>query len=242
MDIVAHRGASGDAPENTLAAFRLAWEQRADGIELDVHLSRDGRIMVHHDADTGRCAGASHVIADTDSRILRGLDVGRWKGERFAGQRMPFLDEVLATVPAGRRVLVELKCGPAIVPALVAGLAALDPGRLRLALISFELDSLAAAHAALPQVPCYYLVEAVPGGYGDDLIQLACEHGFRGLDPESTAIDARFAAAARAAGLDLLTWTVNDPARVRPLRDFGLSALTTDWPALLRQALQAADR
>ncbi len=236
MDIIAHRGASGEAPENTMAAFRLAWEQGADGIELDVHLSRDGRIMVHHDTDTIRCAGVAHVIAETDSRVLRSLDLGRWKDAAFAGERMPYLAEVLTSVPAGRRVLVELKCGPAIGPVLARVIGGIDLARLRLALISFELDSLVAAHHALPQVPCYYLTEV--GGYDDSLIGLAREQGFAGLDAEYRGLDARFAAAVSDAGLELLTWTVNDPRWVKTLRDLGVSAITSDWPAVLRQTLR----
>lgn len=237
MDIIAHRGASGEAPENTLAAFRLAWKQQADGIELDVHLSRDRRIMVHHDLDTERCAGVRHVIAETDSRVLRNLDVGRWKGERFAGEPIPFLDEVLATVPAGRRVLVELKCGPDIVPVLVNKLREMEPNGPRLALISFQLDTLVAAHGAVPEIPCYYLIEAGSAGYGYDDIRLAKEKGFAGLDLEYTGIDADFAGAIRRAGLELLAWTVNDPGQLRPLRDFGVGGITTDWPAVMRESL-----
>ncbi|MCB1806648.1 MAG: glycerophosphodiester phosphodiesterase, partial [Candidatus Competibacteraceae bacterium] len=118
MLIIAHRGASGEAPENTLAAFDLAWRQQADGIELDVRLSRDGRVMVHHDPTTKRLTGTDLSIADSTSDALRQLDFGIWKGPEFAGQRMPVLDEVLAAAPPGKQVVIEIKCGPEIIPAL----------------------------------------------------------------------------------------------------------------------------
>jgi glycerophosphoryl diester phosphodiesterase len=77
--LIAHRGASQAAPENTLAAFRLAWKEGADGIEGDFRLSKDGKIVCIHDADTKRANGAKFVVADTDSHVLRKLDVGKWK-------------------------------------------------------------------------------------------------------------------------------------------------------------------
>src|SRR6478672_5367982 len=102
MQIIAHRGASFDAPENTLAAIRLGWDQGADGVEFDVRLSRDGQIVVIHDADTRRVANVDRLVSDQTVDELRQLDVGRWKGPQFAGERIPTLAEVLAIVPAGK--------------------------------------------------------------------------------------------------------------------------------------------
>src|SRR3954462_1817716 len=81
VEIVGHRGASYDAPENTVAAIKLAWEQKADGSEFDIYLTRDGKIAVMHDATAKRTAGADKKIADTPLAELRTLDAGRWKGE-----------------------------------------------------------------------------------------------------------------------------------------------------------------
>ncbi|MDX1604870.1 MAG: glycerophosphodiester phosphodiesterase family protein, partial [Candidatus Competibacterales bacterium] len=229
MEVVAHRGASGEAPENTLAAFRLAWQQQADGIECDVHLSRDARVMVHHDPDTRRCAGVDCRIAETDSDCLRRLDVGRWKSPSYAGERMPYLEEVLALAPAGTRVLVELKCGPEIVPALARSLA--GAGRIRLALIAFRTDSLDACRRQLPDYPCYLLAapECPDAGYdAAKLIHLARQHGCAGLDLDHRGLDSRAATRIQAVGMELLCWTVNDPERAIQLRDWGVGVLTTD--------------
>src|SRR5687768_5258275 len=84
--IVAHRGASHDAPENTLAAFKLAWEQGADGIEADFYLSSDGKIICNHDKDTARTAGVKHVVSETPFDVLRTLEVGSWKNEKYRGE------------------------------------------------------------------------------------------------------------------------------------------------------------
>lgn len=242
MRIIAHRGASARAPENTLAAFRLAWAQQADGIELDVHLSRDQRIMVHHDRDTWRCTGIRHVIADTDSRVLRGLDAGRWKSPEYAGERIPFLEDVLAAVPSGRWVLVEIKCGREIIPVLQALLSAYPLDSIHLALISFHWDVLAECREVFPALPCYPVVEAAGGIFGKagfDTALIERARAYTGLDLDHRGLDAGFAAAVRAAGLQLLTWTVNDPNRLGFLQRIGVDAVTTDYPAEWRAVATA---
>lgn len=242
MEIIAHRGASAQAPENTLAAFHLAWQQGADGIELDVRLSRDGRVMVHHDQDTRRTAGVSRNIAATESARLRGLDVGRWKGEQYAGQTMPFLEEVLAVAPTGSRILVEIKCGPEIILPLRAILKKTNR-RLRLAVVAFDLDTLSACRKAVSQFDYYWIVGSKPDKRGAlppyfwQLIELAKTHDLAGLDVEYHAVTPDFITAVHAAGLSLLTWTVNDADEARRLRDCKVDALATDHPAEIRQAL-----
>src|SRR5512133_60470 len=110
--LIAHRGASREAPENTLAAFDLAWQQGADGIEADFRLTADGRIVCLHDATTGRTANLDLVVADSSFAELQQLDVGSWKGTRWQGERIPTLEEVLARLPLGKRLFIELKSGP----------------------------------------------------------------------------------------------------------------------------------
>lgn len=212
----------------------------ADGIEMDVHLSRDGRIMVHHDEDTARCSDGNLLIAACDSAALRRLDVGRWKGERFAGERMPFLEEVLVEVPAGKRVLVEIKVGRAIAPAMRAALAATPVG-VEVALISFHAEALSECRALLPDIPCYWVIEGEgqPPRLGPQLIAEARRRGFAGLDPDWQAVDPGFVRAARGAGLKLLCWTVNAPAAALGLRALGFDGITTDYPAEQRKVLAA---
>jgi len=237
--VIAHRGASGEAPENTLAAFGLAWQQGADGVEMDIHLSADAEVLVHHDASTRRTAGVELVLADTSAGRLLQLDVGSWKAPRFHAERIPTLDEVLALNPAGL-ALVELKTGPRIAEPLAAVLSNFPDTPVRL--ISFYLETLLACRVALPERPCYLISGAVIGNDGRpyhsrDLIEQALRHDLAGLDPEYTGIDAAFAAAVREAGLELYTWTVNDPDVARRLGSWGLQGLTGDYPARLLGAL-----
>ncbi|NIL97886.1 MAG: hypothetical protein GTO53_09115, partial [Planctomycetales bacterium] len=117
--IVAHRGASGDAPENTIEAFQLAWQQGADAIEGDFHLSQDGQVVCIHDKDTQRTAGQALIVAESSLEDLRKLDVGSFFGPRYSGARIPTLAEVLATVPQGKKIYLDIKCGAAIVPPML---------------------------------------------------------------------------------------------------------------------------
>ena len=91
VDIVAHRGASHDAPENTVASARLAWKQGADAVETDIHLTRDGKVIVSHDKTTRRTTGRDGVIQEMTLAELRALDAGSWKSKEFAGEKLPLL-------------------------------------------------------------------------------------------------------------------------------------------------------
>ena len=116
--IVAHRGASFDAPENTLPAFKLAWEMGADAVEGDFLLTKDGHIVCVHDKKTKKVADQNLVVVQSTLAELQKLDVGLRKNKKFAGTRIPTLPEVFATVPIGKKIFVEVKCGPEIIPAL----------------------------------------------------------------------------------------------------------------------------
>ena len=117
--VVAHRGASKDAPENTLPAFELAWDRGADAIEGDFYLTADGCIVCIHDKDTERVAGIKQTIKESSFEDLRKLDVGLWKAEEFSETRIPSVDEVLDTVPDGGKIYIEIKCGVEIVPKIL---------------------------------------------------------------------------------------------------------------------------
>lgn len=112
--IIAHRGASSEAPENTLASFRRALEQGADAVEMDVHLSKDGVPMVIHDPLLVRTTGTPGRVDGMTAEELKRLDAGRFFNPRFAGERIPTLEEVAREVPC--RLFVEVKDSPRSVP------------------------------------------------------------------------------------------------------------------------------
>ena len=157
VEIIAHRGASYDAPENTLESVRLGWEQKADAVEVDVFLSKDGEVVLHHDATTKKIAGVDRKVADQTFAELRQLDVGVWKGPRWKGVRIPKLDTVLATIPDGKRMFVEVKCGPEIIPALGRSFRKSGKSPNQLVVISFNYEVVKQAKAKFPQIKCFYL-------------------------------------------------------------------------------------
>lgn len=239
VEIVAHRGSSHDYPENTIVAATRAWQEKADAVECDVRLSRDGRIVVIHDADTKRTTGTRGLIADLDLAALRDLDAGLWKGAPFRGTRIPTLDELLAIGPADRRYFVELKSGPAILPELRAtlGRSGLPPAQVTL--ISFDLDVITAAKHHLPGHPCLWILSHTRKSPSlDSAVAQAKQAGLDGLDLSwKWPIDRAFVKKVRDAGLQLHVWTVDDLAVARRLADAGVDGITTNRPRYLREGL-----
>lgn len=248
VEIVAHRGASYDAPENTLAAHVLAWEQGADLVETDVHLTRDGELIVIHDKTTPRTTGRPGVVAELTLAELRELDAGTWKDPRFRGERLPTLDEQLTRIPAGKRMLVELKVGPEVVPALARSLARCGATPATVTLISFHAATLREIRRVLPGYRTLYLMGYKAPASGDpkakapprieDVIAEARAAGFTGLDLQHTwPLTPADVARIRAAGLELHVWTVDDLEVARRWIDLGVASVTTNRPGWLRAGL-----
>ena len=247
LTIIAHRGASADAPENTLPAFAMAWEQQADGIELDVHLTADGRLVVIHDHDTLRVTGIKRPVVEATLTELQALDAGRWKGEAWRGTKLAELGQVLAVQPADKRIVIELKGKPDLVPAVCEALqqARLPPAQVEV--ISFDVETMAAAARALPEHRCYLLAgswRAAEGRRALDLPglqQTVSTARLAGLDLEYRTVleNPDCVAAIRAAGLALYVWTVDDVEAARRLVALGVDGITTNRPAAIRDGLAA---
>jgi glycerophosphoryl diester phosphodiesterase len=248
--IVAHRGASYDAPENTLAAFRLAWEQGADGIEGDFFVTKDQQIVCIHDADTKRTGGTKLVVADSTLAELRRLEYGAWKDPKFRGEPIPTFAEVMESIPAGKRFVIELKTGPEIVPLLKAEIERLRPQRELLLIIAFKQSTVAACKELLPDVKAHWLT-----GYKQDkqthawkpnLLEVV--EGLRisradGLGTEGNRgiVTKDFLSDLTKQGLkEFHVWTIDDPADARFFQSLGAYGITTNRPAFIRQAIQAS--
>lgn len=243
VEIIAHRGASHDAPENTLAAFSLAWDQKADACELDVRLTKDGRIVAIHDSTTRRTTGtAARVSAQTLER-LRMLDAGSWKGAQWKGARIPTLEETLATVPDGRRLFIEIKCGPEVLPAMERVFTASGTDTRRVAIIGFDFALMKRAREHFPDSALYWIASPKRWSGGkrppvDHLIAGATSAHLDGLDLDRRfAIDEKLVSRVKNAGLKLCVWTVNDAKIARRLAAAGVDGITTNRPLWLRAQL-----
>lgn len=233
---IAHRGASYLAPENSLASVQLAWELNADAVEVDIHLSADHRIMVIHDRDTRKTSQGKtkYVVAKTDSDKLRTVDVGSFKADEFAGEKIPFLEDVIATVPAGKLLIVEIKCGPEVLPYLEEVVRRSGKAD-QLVFISFGWKTILETRAVFPENPCYYL-RMSPMGLFKKMDQ-AAEAGLNGVNLYSRIINKKVVDYASERKLEVLAWTVDEPEEVNRLSKLGVRKITTNRPAWLKKQM-----
>ncbi len=228
-----HRGASARLPENTLAAFRAAIEDGAEMIELDVRLTRDGRLAVVHDEDTRRVTGRDGLVARLTMDELRARDAGHTDGARGAGTRIPELGEVFALARGRVIVNVEIKAGTAALPALTRSLAAHDMAA-SVILSAFEPEVVRAA-ARLPVRP---LTGILVDRLAPDPMAAVREanadllHVRHDLLASPAPVEAL-----HDAGIGVLAWTVNSADEAHRLAALGVDAVLGDDPRLLREAL-----
>jgi glycerophosphoryl diester phosphodiesterase len=241
---VAHRGASEDAPENTLPAFRLAWEQGADAIEGDFYLTTDGQIVCIHDSDTKRVAGTKLAVKDSTLAELRKLDVGAWKDSKWAGTRIPTIGEVLATVPKGKRIYVEIKGGEAMVPRLLEEIGKSGLAAEQVTVISFDAEAIAAVKAKAPQYKAYWL-----SGFKKDeatgairptieaILETLKKTGVDGFSSSAELIEEALVRRVIEAGYEYHVWTVDDAETAKRFARWGARSITTNAPGRMRKGL-----
>jgi len=243
---VAHRGESYLAPENTMAAIELAWEYNDDAVEIDVHLTRDGRLVLSHDADMSRTCGEKLSIRDCSFAQLQKLDAGAWKDKRFSGIRMPALEDVVASVPTGKRLFVEVKCGVEAIGELARVIEASGKSDEQMVIISFRADVVESAKKRLPGIKAFYLAdfkEDKTGGTwspgASELIESAKRMGADGLDlcAARPCVDFEFVRAVHEAGLEFSAWTIDEPVLARRLVEFGVDSITTNRAKWMREQL-----
>jgi len=243
--IVAHRGGSALAPENTLAAIRGAVRLGADAVEVDVLPSRDGRLMVHHDEHLTRTAGVSGAVWELDRHDLQQLDVGRWFGAAFAGERIPTLEEVAAELPARMRLVADFKHGEERFPGLARRVAdfarALGPSRLSVLSIQHSFAA-AVAEAAPGVLPLFTYRTPLPSD--EELQRLRDLPAGAGLAASMRALSAGMLVAAAEAGRAVYVFTPNTESELRVALGLGADGVITDRPDLaldLRRRLSTGD-
>ena len=237
--IVAHRGASRDAPENTIPAFQLAWEQGADAIEADFHLSKDGEIVCFHDADTERVAGTQLVVRQSTLAELKQLDVGATHGVAFNGTRIPTIAEVFATIPQGKKIFIEVKCGAEIIPTLLNEIDQSGLTQEQIVVISFNKQVIQQLKIKAPQYKASWLCSFNKQETGEITPALATvlktlkQIQADGLS-SNTAVPASVIEAVSQQGYEWHVWTINDLNTARRMQALGVLSITTDVPGSMR--------
>ncbi len=244
VEIIGHRGASHDAPENTLSSFKLGYKQGADADELDTYLSKDGQAVVMHDATTKRTGGVDKKVVDQTYEELSKIDIGKWGEWKDKGftEKIPLLREAIALIPDGKHFFLEVKCGPEIIPAFAQ--AVKDGGKKpeQTDVIGFGYDTMKAFKEKLPQLKVYWLVMAdkktkkYPSV--ESIIKKAKAANLDGLDLNSGfPIDKEFVKKVHDAGLKIYTWTVDEVDVAKKEVEAGVDGITTNRPGWMREQL-----
>ena len=231
MKIIAHRGASALAPENTLAAFQLALDQGADGIELDVMLSKDGQLIVIHDDTVDRTTNGTGKVAEMDLAALKALDAGH-------GESLPTLPEVFDRFGGKFLINVELKNYASIfdrLPVVVAEQVKAFGLADSVMMSSFNPFNLPRFHRKLPEVKLGMLT--LPGKARKGLHRL---FRFDALHPYYEDVDAELVQFEHAHGREVNVWTVDDPAAIEQLVGLGVDMIITNDPLRTREIVEAS--
>jgi glycerophosphoryl diester phosphodiesterase len=237
--IIAHRGASGFAPENTLAAIELAMNSSAEIIEIDVHLTKDGEVVVIHDKSVDRTTNGTGLIGDLTLAQIRELDAGSWFSESFAGQKIPFLSEVMEMVNGQKKLLIEIKSGVKDFPGIDAKVVemikqydALDWCIVQ----SFDDKTLIEINRQWPEVCLHKLIV-----FKFRLLPLSFDGSIRhfshkkysfvdAINPHYKFINKRFVKNRHKAGFGVNVWGEKDSDSYQKIRHIPVDGWITDFP------------
>ena len=226
---IAHRGASGSAPENTLAAFKKAIEIGVDAVELDLHGTADGEIVVIHDASLDRTTNLRGSVNQATLETIKRADAGGWFASEFVGEPVPTLVEALECIGGNTIAVLEIK-DTAIGEAVVKKISEMNALE-QVVLISFHTSVLREVRALEPRIPTGWLIgshscDAPPPQLCQQLGQL----GSSLLNVNYQLITAEFAYEVQRRGIALWCWTVDDLAGMREMKILGVQGITSNYP------------
>ncbi len=224
--IIAHRGASAYAPENTIAAFRKAKELGAQWFELDLYLSADGIPVVMHDNTVDRTTNGTGRVSDKTVEELQRLDAGSWFDAAFAGEKIPTLEEALVFAKGTMGIYIEIKDTNSALPEKVLDLLRTHDMEEDVVIQSFSLDQLAATRALHKEIAIEYLT----GAYKEIDLQKAVSVSAGSINPSFRDLTGSDVQQIHRLSLRVVPYTVNDPGDMERLLDMGVDGLITDKP------------
>jgi glycerophosphoryl diester phosphodiesterase len=224
--VIAHRGASSSAPENTLAAFDLALRMGARHLELDVHATRDEQIVVIHDETVERTTDGSGPVTGHTLAALRALDAGAWFDPRFAGEQIPTFDEILERYRGRAHLHTEIKGRSPGLAARTADLIRRHGMAEEIAVTSFQQERLEEIRAYAPELPAGWLVAEVT----DAVIVRAHALGLAQLCPRADAVTPALVDHLHAEGFAVRAWGVTTADLMRRVVEAGADGMTVNFP------------
>ena len=240
VEVIGHRGASSEAPENTLAANRLAFQRSADGIEVDVRLTKDRKLVCMHDKNTLRTTGQELVIKESTLKELKSLDVGLWKGKQWKGETIPTLEEVLEEIPEDKKIFIEIKTGTESIDPLIEDIQKSKVESNCITVISFHQEVVKQVKRSRESLNVNLLI-AYSGPkeiLNEEVLQRLTEFKLDGVGAENhSRLSHTFVAPILEANKKVHVWTVDDIEQAKTYKELGLSSITTNVPQLIRSAL-----
>ena len=247
--IIAHRGESHDAPENTLSSINLAWKRNVKAVEIDIRLTRDNEIVVIHDSNTQRVSGIKKTIKNTTLDELKLLDIGSYKGQQWKDERIPTLKEVLNTIPHDGKLIIEIKSNLKILYELKRVLSTSGTRFEQIEIIGFNKNTLSRAKKMMPEYRMLWLLNldySLPTWLScvntDSIINKIEKHSLDGVNVwAGDLLTDSFIAKFKNRGYSIYTWTINDPDKANLLIKKGIDGITTDRAAWVLDQLKSVN-
>jgi glycerophosphoryl diester phosphodiesterase len=231
--IIAHRGISFDLPENSLSAFNASWAVGVDGIEGDFHLTRDGSIVCIHDDNTSKVCNKNLVICNSTLQELKELNL-QCEGKNHLNIKIPTLTEVLKTVPSGKKIFIEIKCGVEILSPLIKELSRSKINSTQVVIISFDRQVVKELKEMAPEYKALLLYSYEEGREVSSLINEMFDIKADGIGTDNE-LSKEFVEKVIISGLEYHSWTIDNADTANQLISWGSNSITTNEPELLIQ-------
>ena len=243
IKIIGHRGASENAPENTLSSISEAWSQLADGVEIDTRLTKDSALVCIHDTNTQRTAGQNAIVNETSLEELRKMDFGAWRGKEWMNEPIPLLSEVIELIPEEKKLFIEVKNNEEAVEPLTEILEDHKDKMSNISVISFNENVLKKIKEKFPDLTVNLLIsfDKEKEVKSCDLAKKIKHMELDGLGLQShMQLTQGFIEPILFEGKEVHVWTVDQPEEAKRYKELGLASITTNKPGQIKNHLLAS--
>jgi|TARA_B110000444_G_scaffold253073_1_gene283327 glycerophosphoryl diester phosphodiesterase len=239
VKVIGHRGASEDAPENTLSSVKESFKQGSDGVEIDIRLTKDNHVVCIHDKNSLRTSGEFLIISETKFNALKKLDVGSWKSKKWKNERIPLLEEVLKVIPDKKEIFIEVKTGTEIIEPLINVLNRSNINLSDVSIISFNREVIKKIKSRMSEITGNLLIAFDPEvnleqGLGDLLKSINAD-GVGAQNHQN--LNSSLVKEVHNLRKKIHVWTVNDQEEANKFELMGINSITTNRPKLIKKSL-----